>query len=86
LIVHFFTAIFEYIPEVIQFRVIQDSIEEIIIEYIPDKKKFHTNILFDVETKIKTQTKDELRIVFKEVNNIPNTSSGKPQIVISKIK
>lgn len=81
LIVHSFTGIFEYVSEIEQFRVIQNEINGIIIEYIPGDG-FESTVLEKVEKAIRSNLKDEdFKIEFKEVNHIPNTPSGKPQII-----
>ncbi len=84
LIVHSFTGIFEYIPEIYQFCVIQDNINGIHIQYIPTKG-FQSNILSSIRKKILENLNEPFNIEFEEVSNIPPTPSGKPQIIISKL-
>ncbi|HCN36593.1 MAG TPA: hypothetical protein DIS94_02630 [Bacteroidetes bacterium] len=80
MIVHSFTGIFEHFDEISQFRVIQNSSDFIIIEYIKSSK-FSLDALKKIEQKIHHYLQEEFRIEFKEVDNIPPTKSGKPQII-----
>ncbi len=84
LIVHFFTGIFEHVPEIKQFRVIQHSIENIEIEVIPSKE-FHTDVLEKVKNKIYELATEIFPMKFTLVEKIPPTASGKPQIIMSKL-
>jgi phenylacetate-CoA ligase len=84
LIVHFFTGIFEYFPEIKQFRVIQNNLNSITIEYIVDKN-FSNQILVNIENRIIEELKEKIIIVFEKVEFIPNTASGKPQIILSTL-
>ncbi len=85
LVVHSFTGIFEYFPEILQFCVIQNKISEITI-LIVISKKFDENCLNEIKFKLNKYLKGELKIIFKVVDSIDNTPSGKPQIIISKLK
>ncbi len=80
LIVHFFTAIFEFIPEIKQFQVIHTGPDEICIDYIPDRG-FETVILENIRGQINDHLKKDLKIDFRETSKINPTASGKPQIV-----
>lgn len=82
--VHFFTGIFEHIPEVKQFRIIQRSIDEIEIDYIPGPN-FREQMLTDVAGQIHGYIGEKLPIKFVKTNSIPPTPSGKPQLVQSSI-
>jgi phenylacetate-CoA ligase len=84
MIVHFFTGIFEHVPEITQFRVIQNSLNEMTIEYIPEKS-FNPQILDILSKKIHDYLKEPFPIIFLPVESIPATPSGKPQIIVSKI-
>ena len=86
LVVHSFTGVFEYIPEIKQFKVIQESFDGIIIEYIKSKG-FSKEVLLDVRKKLQFYIEDEdFKIKFIEVTFIAPTKSGKPQIIESLIK
>jgi len=84
MIVHSFTGIFNKYPSILQFCVIQSELEKIEIQYIPTDE-FQKDHLIQIETKILDFLKDDLKIDFKEVDFIPPTKSGKPQIIISEL-
>ena len=85
MVVHSFTGIFEHIPEVKQFRVIQRTLSEIEIEIIPDKG-FSEGVYKKVEDIIHNALQEPFGIQFRIVDFIPSTPSGKPQIIQSFIK
>ena len=84
LVVHSFTGIFEHIPEIKQFCIIQNNLYGIEIEVVPGKN-FSNEILKIVETKIQKVINEDFKIDFKIVKNIKSTPSGKPQIIISNL-
>jgi len=84
LVVHSFTGIFEHIPEIKQFCVIQNDLNGIVIEYI-EGKGFYEDILNKIKKDITSYLDEPFEIVFKEVKNILSTKSGKPQLIISKL-
>jgi len=85
LVVHSFTGIFEYIPEIKQFKIIQNTLDGILIEFIRSDG-FTNSILRDVLKKLQFYIEDEnFKITFKEVKFIAPTKSGKPQIIESLI-
>jgi phenylacetate-CoA ligase len=84
LIVHFFTQIFEMIPEIIQFQVRQEKLDEINISFIPGLG-FHSGILNHVANEIHDNCKFRLKINFFKVKNIPLEKSNKRRFVISTI-
>lgn len=85
LVVHSFTGIFEHIPEIKQFCIIQNNLKGIQINIIPGKN-FSQNILKFLTKKIKNITHDKFKIEYRLVNFIEPTPSGKPQIIISNLK
>ena len=87
LIVHSFTGIFEYFPEIKQYRIIQNTIDTIIVEYITDAHFcFDESVLLKIKDKINQITDNSLTISFNNVNKISPTKSGKPQIIQSTLK
>ena len=82
LIVHFFTAIFEHIPSIKQFKVVQKNLDEMEIHYITGPG-FDSNTTAEVERRIHHHLEEEFPITWKETTEIPATQSGKPQIVQS---
>lgn len=85
LIVHFFTGIFEFYPQIKQFRIVQRVPSEIQIEYIPDQN-FEPAVLESITLDMIDRAKEELVIEFIKVDHIPSTASGKPQIIQSFIE
>lgn len=82
LIVHFFTGIFEHVPEIRQFRVVQRDLTGIEIEYIPGER-FYPEILESIKRRISYYLNEPFSVSFSEVAQIPPTASGKPQIIQS---
>lgn len=86
LIVHSFTGIFEHFPEIKQFKIIQNQIDSIIIEYITDEHiYFEKAVLKTIKEKLNNLTENDLNIEFVKVNSIAPTKSGKPQIIVSNL-
>ena len=84
LIVHTFTGIFEFYNEIKQFQVIQNNINNIIIKYVPDSS-FLPEVLMRIENEIREKTRSNIAVIWEKVENIPPSSSGKPQIVINQL-
>lgn len=82
LIVHSFTGIFEYYPQVRQFRVIQHNLTGVLIEVIPTAQ-YSDELEFKLKDRIASLIQEPFEIVFKRVENIPASPSGKPQIIKS---
>jgi phenylacetate-CoA ligase len=82
MIVHFFTAIFEHIPQIRQFKVVQKNLSGIEIHYIRSSD-FHAEILKEIEIKIARHLQENLTIQWVETSQIEPTKSGKPQIIQS---
>ena len=86
LIVHSFTGIIEYFPDILQYRIIQDTIAAIVIEYRTDARiPLQEDTLEKIEEEINLLTDSSLKIIFKKVDSIPATPSGKPQIIKSNL-
>ena len=85
MVVHSFTGIFEHIPEIKQFYVVQERIEGMIIKYIPNEH-FTSEILDKVKQIILDYLQEDFDIQFEEISEVPPTPSGKPQIIVSKLK
>tara|TARA_R110000787_G_scaffold184181_5_gene296071 strand:+ start:18808 stop:20133 length:1326 start_codon:yes stop_codon:yes gene_type:complete len=86
LVVHSFTGVFEYIAEIEQFKVIQEDLSGITIEYIKSSTFKETAIDRAILQLRKHITDQKFYINFKEVDNILPTKSGKPQIIESRLK
>lgn len=82
MVVHAFTGIFEHIPEIRQFKVIQRDLDSLEIEVIPGKD-FKRDLLIDVEQKIQSYLAEKFTINWREVSEITPSPSGKPRLVES---
>ena len=85
LVVHSFTGIFEHIPEIKQFCVIQRNLDGIVIQYIKGEN-FQDAVIEKIQTAILDSINEPFEIAFEAVDEIPNSPSGKPQLIISFIK
>jgi phenylacetate-CoA ligase len=85
MIVHFFTGIFEFYPTIKQFRVLQDNLDSIVIEYIKEPG-FDASILDEITSNIHQHLEEPFKIEYRCVSFIPSTASGKPQIIKSELK
>jgi len=84
MVVHSFTGIFEHIPQISQFCVVQENLEGIKIMFIPDKN-FYPELLQRISDSILDFLQEDFNIEFVEVDFIPPTKSGKPQLIVSKL-
>lgn len=84
MVVHSFTGIFEHVPEITQFCVIQRELSGIEIEYVP-ALNFQPQVLERIRLQIISALGEEFVINFKAVSEIKPTKSGKPQIIQSKL-
>lgn len=85
LIVHFFTGPMGKVPEIKQFRMVQHSLEDIEMEYIPDENTFTPAVLEKLEETFSGLIGEKPGFRYTAVSQIPNTPSGKPQIILSKL-
>lgn len=86
LIVHSFTGIIEYYPDIKHYQIIQKTEDEIILNYIVDDLiPLQENTLEEIRIKINQLTESSLKITFEKTDHIPNSPSGKPQIIKSLI-
>jgi len=84
LILHFFTQIFEMLPEIAQFQVRQDRPEAIRILYV-EGTGFAPQILERVRADILRNCRFPLQITFEPVEQIPLEQSNKRRFVISTV-
>lgn len=84
MIVHFFTGILEHFPEIKQFRVIQKNLDSIQFEYIKDTG-FNQSVLDKITQIIHEHLLEDFPIEYIEVESIPSTPSGKPQLILSQL-
>jgi phenylacetate-CoA ligase len=84
LIVHFFTQIFEMIPEVAHFQVRQERPEAITIRFVKGHG-FAPKILDDIRQQILSNCVYPLEVTFTPVDEIPLERSNKRRFVISDV-
>jgi phenylacetate-CoA ligase len=84
LIVHTFTGIFEFFPQIEQFQVVQKTIDSITFRYIPSEQ-FEENVLQLIENKFRELTECTIGIIWEKVYKIEPSKSGKPQIIINEL-
>jgi phenylacetate-CoA ligase len=84
LVVHSFTGVFEYYPEIKQFQVYQRNRESLEIRYIPGAN-FNVDVLEKIKIQLNELATEYLVIFFVEVNEILPSKSGKPQIIIKEL-
>lgn len=84
LIVHFFTQLFELVPEILQFQVRQEQAEKIRILYVPGDW-FDKSVLDGLKSQILANCKYPLEIEFIAVKEIPLEKSNKRRFVISNV-
>ena len=84
LIVHTFTGIFEYFPQIQQFQVVQNNKKCLIFKYI-ESKDFDPNVLFKIETMFRDRTNSTIDIKWERVEKILASKSGKPQLIINNL-
>jgi phenylacetate-CoA ligase len=84
LIVHFFTQIFEMIPQIAQFQVRQTQPDAITVLYVKGPG-FADSILEGVRREVLDNCKYPLAITFSAVSDIPLERSNKRRFVISEV-
>lgn len=84
MIVHSFTGIFEYYPEIRQFQVVQNKLDEIIIKIVIEDTDV-SEAIDNIRLKIIKSLGESIKITFKKVDKISPSPSGKPQIIKSNI-
>jgi len=84
LIVHTFTGIFEFFPEIQQFQVVQKTIDSITFRYIPSEQ-FEESVLQRIEVKFRELTASSIGIIWEKAYTIEPSKSGKPQIIINEL-
>lgn len=83
LIVHFFTGILEFYPEIDYFQVTQDEIGSITLKIVP-RKTIDETLVKQILSQLHERGAD-LHIQVEFVNNIPLSPSGKRRFVINRI-
>jgi phenylacetate-CoA ligase len=84
LIVHFFTQLFEMVPQIHQFQVRQEQADRIQVLYVASDK-FEMPLLDQLRKQIQMNCKFPLQVDFVPVSDIPLEKSNKRRFVISSI-
>jgi phenylacetate-CoA ligase len=85
LVVHSFTGIFEYFPEIKQFCIVQSDLNGIKIKYIPGVG-CNSDVIETIKRQLASLINEKFDLAFEIVDGIPPTASGKPQIIISNLE
>ncbi len=83
--IHFATGVFKHFNEVKQFRVIQNRKDFIDVEIIPNPDFDHSVHIPLIQKSFDEKAGIPVPMEVTIVNTIPNTKSGKPQLLISKL-
>jgi phenylacetate-CoA ligase len=85
LVVHFFTILFEYIPEIRQFQIVQRTKDGITARIVPAPTYDRKAVEVKVRDAISKATHGSLHVDFEYVDAIPLSPSLKRRFVISEI-
>jgi len=86
LVVHFFTILFEYIPEILQFQVVQRVPERIIARIVRTPEYDEARTERRIREAIAKATHGTLSVDFEYVEEIPLSRSRKRRFVVSEIR
>ena len=81
----FWTILFKSHPGIKAFRIIQERLDSLIVEYVEDPTIKNINLEY-YRKKIKKKCGNNFSINFRNVSKIPTTISGKTRIVISRLQ
>jgi len=84
LIVHFFTGVLEYFPEIKYFQVIQEKLETLTLRIVP-ANGYNQMTGNRIITRLKEKGLNDLKINVEEVAEIPLSPAGKRRFVISNV-
>jgi phenylacetate-CoA ligase len=84
LIVHFFTGILEYFPEINNFQVVQEDLVTLTLRVVP-ANGYSQSTAKRIITRLKEKGANDLEINVEEVTEIPLSSGGKRRFVISHV-
>jgi phenylacetate-CoA ligase len=85
LIVHFFTAIMEQLPDIDSFQIIQEKPESVRVLVVP-RSGFSDSIRRQLLTTMQNNGAEDLEIEIELVEQIPLTAGGKRRYVINKLR
>ena len=75
----------EYYQQIRQYKIIQNNLDEITLQYLEDERIDEFQIL-EIQKKLLDLTQNSIAISFKKVDDIAPFKSGKPQIIESNLK
>jgi phenylacetate-CoA ligase len=81
LVVHSFTGYFEHVDAIKQFQIVQRDLSGFVVRYI-SSKKFNDIEIEKMRFELMELFGEKLIIEFEEVSSIPNSPSGKPQLIV----
>jgi phenylacetate-CoA ligase len=84
LIVHTFTGIFEFFPEIAQFQIHQNSLDSILVKFVPSETYYDT-VLEKIAIQIVQRTQSDIHVIWEKVESIAPSKSGKPQLVVNNL-
>jgi len=84
LIVHFFTGILEYFPEIEAFQVLQDEPGSMVLRLVPTKG-FSKAVAARIVAELKQKGASDMEIEIELVTEIPLPPSGKRRFVTSNL-
>lgn len=84
LIVHFFTGILEFFPEVNSFQVVQESPDSMVVRVLP-AAGFRSETAAAIKARLVEKGAVGINIEVETVSEIPTAPSGKRRFVVSKI-
>ena len=79
LTVHTFTGVFEFAPSIEQFSIVPDE-QGLVVEYIP-AKDFLPHVIDEVSNRLNSVVGEVVPLRWHAVGHIPDSPSGKPQII-----
>jgi phenylacetate-CoA ligase len=85
LVVHFFTILFEHIPDIRQFQIVQERPDEIVARVVSGERYDAAKAEIRVREEVARVTSGSLRVVFEYVDEIPLADSGKRRFVVSRV-
>jgi phenylacetate-CoA ligase len=85
LIVHFFTGILEFFPEIDEFQVVQEYPGEIVLRFVPKLPVSSHTVQYIIAT-LKERGASDMKIEVELVDNIPLSTTGKRRFIINNTR
>lgn len=84
LVVQVVEALFEEVEEILQFKIIQHTINQLEVQYVA-LEPLNGQLIKNIDDRLRHSLVDPFEIQWSRVVNIPPTPSGKPQFIESRI-